>query len=389
MRFAPECEQRFDAGRDTGADVRLAGVAGVGEQRGGRAEGLGQRTQGLEHGHELALVVARLGQAGGEHQHRVGVDRGLRVVALLKAPARCRHDARVRIGEIDLVAGLGTALRRARRLAAGFLAGAPGVVLARGELGLVLGLFGCQALGGARFDFSLRLRDGLQACLAPPQLLGNIQPLGQWLRIGALGARQQLLDLGQQLRLELLGMPVRQRAVARGVGVQLRAVQCQRAELEQLHRLGDEQHLHEQRLDLGEESLAERAQRVVIGVAVGRNVAKCQRLVGRRLDAPARIGPARIAVDEQREQHRRVIGRRACAAIGAGHARQVELIDNLDHEPRQMTLGQPVFNRRRQQIQCRPITGAKMTHDSPLPLVCSSVRIFELRKSSRLSPTGC
>ena len=66
MRFAPECEQRFDVGRTTGADVRLAEVAGIGEQRGGRAEGLGQRTQGLEHGHELLLVVGCLAQIGGE-----------------------------------------------------------------------------------------------------------------------------------------------------------------------------------------------------------------------------------------------------------------------------------------------------------------------------------
>ena len=56
--------------------------------------------------------------------------------------------------------------------------------------------------------------------------------------------------------------------MARGVGVNLGAIQCDGAQLEQLHLPGDAQHLHEQHLDLFEKASAEGAQRIVVGVSV-------------------------------------------------------------------------------------------------------------------------
>lgn len=81
-----------------------------------------------------------------------------------------------------------------------------------------------KTLGGAR--------------LAPLQLCRNIQPLRQWLGVGAFDTGEQLLNLRLLLRLDS-GMAVRQRAVARGVGVQLGPIERHRAELQQLHLLGN------------------------------------------------------------------------------------------------------------------------------------------------------
>ena len=48
--------------------------------------------------------------------------------------------------------------------------------------------------------------------------------------------------------------------------------------------------------------------------------------------AEAGLRPRRISVYEQRQQPRRVVGRRTRAAILARHARDIELIDDLHHE---------------------------------------------------------
>ena len=67
-----------------------------------------------------------------------------------------------------------------------------------------------QNAGGARLDLGLRLADGLQPRPTPRQLLREVQPFGQGLGIGRLGAGQKLRHLHLQLGLDLLGMPIRQ-----------------------------------------------------------------------------------------------------------------------------------------------------------------------------------
>ena len=114
--------------------------------------------------------------------------------------------------------------------------------------------------------------------------MGMQQALGQRLLISGFGTCQQFLDLRLQLRLDLLRMPVGERAVERGICVNLGAIQRNRAQLEQLHLPGDAQHLHEQRLDFLEEALAEGAKGVVVRLLVRSDIAEGNRFVGRRLD---------------------------------------------------------------------------------------------------------
>ena len=145
------------------------------------------------------------------------------------------------------------------------------------------------------------LPDRRQAFFAPREFLRDAQAFRQGLPIGGLGAGEQLLDFAFQLRLDLLGMPVGQRAVARGVGVHLGPVQGHRPELQELHLLRDAKHLYEQGLNLLEEPLAERAQRIMVRVGIAREIAKRQRVVGRLLDAEQKValidpGFARAAV---------------------------------------------------------------------------------------------
>jgi len=171
--------------------------------------------------------------------------------------------------------------------------------LARFHLRFILGLLAPIALGGARLDLRHGLPDRSQAYFAPRQFHRNAHALGQRLLIGGLGAGEQFHDFGLQLRLDLLRMPVGQRAVARDVGVNLGAIERDRAKPEQLHLPRDAQHLHEQRLDLFEKALAEGAQRIMVGLLVCSDIAKRDRLIARRLNAPARVQACGVAVDEQ------------------------------------------------------------------------------------------
>jgi hypothetical protein len=65
----------------------------------------------------------------------------------------------------------------------------------------------------------------------------------------------------------------------------------------------------------------------MVGLLVGRNIAKGDRVVSRRLDAPARINARGVAVDEQAQHHAGVIGSRTGAAVlpKAAKAEQLRL----------------------------------------------------------------
>jgi hypothetical protein len=101
-----------------------------------------------------------------------------------------------------------------------------GLGLASGELGLVVGLLAGVALGGARLDLALGRGDGRQAVLAALEFIGHAHPVGDVGTVGLRGQRQQLLDLGLELRLDGLGMPIGQGAVTAGIGVDLGAVEA-------------------------------------------------------------------------------------------------------------------------------------------------------------------
>ncbi len=139
MRLTAHGDQRFESGLPASLDIHRAEIAGIRQQRFGRAQLFGQSLDLVQHRFELLLVVWRLNHIGRNDQQAPRGHDGLRVVALLEAPARRRHDARILVGEIGLVLRQRPFDRRRGRLAAGLLAGRGGFGRARGEFGLVLG----------------------------------------------------------------------------------------------------------------------------------------------------------------------------------------------------------------------------------------------------------
>ena len=249
--------------------------------------------------------------------------------------------------------------------------------------------FPLKAFARPRLDHRLGLGDAGQTILAPGQFLGHRHPVGHIRPIGRLRQRHQLRHLGLQPGFELAGVFPRQRAVPARVGVHLGAVQRHRAELQHPGFPGQQQHLDEQPFDPVEKTPPERGDGIVVGMIVGRDEAESDRIIGRALQLAARKHPRGVAVDQKPQQHARVIGRRARAAIGLHERREVQLLDHLDHEARQMPLGKPFLHRRRQQKPRLPVDRSEIAHDG-----LHHARANQLIPSNPIStpgssPTGC
>jgi hypothetical protein len=85
------------------------------------------------------------------------------------------------------------------------------------------------SLLGPRFHPGLRRGNRRQAILPTLDLVGQTHPVGHQRLIRSFRQGQQLLHFGLQLRFDLLGVSIRQRAVPAGVGVNLGAVQADSA----------------------------------------------------------------------------------------------------------------------------------------------------------------
>ena len=184
----------------------------------------------------------------------------------------------------------------------------------------MLGLFARMALFGPRLDFRARCSDLTQTLFAPRQFVGNRQAVRKVRRVRRLGFAQQIGDFGLQLRLDLAGVLIRQRAVAAGVGVDFRAVEADRSHLQHADLARQQQNLNEQRFDLFEKPPPERRDCVVVGMKgahrqpaiswiVGRDETERHRVVRRPLQLPARENTRRITVHQHAQQHSGMVRR--------------------------------------------------------------------------------
>ena len=135
----------------------------------------------------------------------------------------------------------------------------------------MLGLLARMAFLGPRLDLRPSLGQLAQTLLAPRQFVRYRHAVGNVRRIGRFGFGHQIGDLGFQLRLDLAGVLMRQRAVPAGVGVDLRAVQRHRPHLQNAHLPRQQQHLNEESFDLLKKAPPEGRDRVVVGMIVGRD----------------------------------------------------------------------------------------------------------------------
>jgi hypothetical protein len=135
------------------------------------------------------------------------------------------------------------------------------------------------------------------------------------------------------------------------------------------HLDADQASLRAQAQDLAEQL----GQRTLVALAKPRDGRVIRRPVGAHhahgdvldaasLDPPRRPLADRVAVQQQRHHHRRLVRRPAVAvlAIGRIERRQIHRLDGVDDKPRQMALGQPLPQRRRQQQLLVPIAAKKV-----------------------------
>jgi hypothetical protein len=168
----------------------------------------------------------------------------------------------------------------------------------------VLGPFTVEAFPGPRLDLGTRLGEFCQALLAARQFIGDRHAVGEVRAVRRLGLGQQVGDLGLQLRLNLSGVLIGQRAVPAGVGMDLRSVERHRAHPEQAHLARQFEHLDKQLRDLPKKAPPERRDGVVVGVLVGRDEAERHRVIGRALQLAAGEHPRGVAIHQDAQQQR-------------------------------------------------------------------------------------
>lgn len=110
-----------------------------------------------------------------------------------------------------------------------------------------------------------------------------------------------------------------QGAVARRVGLDFGAIQADGAQLEQLHLLRDVENLNKQLGQFAEKTSTKCRQGVVVWMRASCDKPEGHRVVGRPLYSAAGKHARGIAVDEQRQQQRWMIGRAAAPTIGVHH----------------------------------------------------------------------
>src|SRR4029077_5934439 len=160
---------------------------------------------GLDQGHQLALIVATLRQFVRDNDLGACVDGGLRVISLNEAILRL-HDAAFRIGEVALRFGIGLSRRRCRRFARLLAAfGLP--LLFFFGLDAALFLRSQPSVGLQRRHRLLDLRQSLLLVAGPIWQLVPALVFAESLvlfGIRRFGRRQHASHLGFQFRLALL-----------------------------------------------------------------------------------------------------------------------------------------------------------------------------------------
>jgi hypothetical protein len=231
----------------------------------------------------------------------------------------------------------------------------------------VLGLLPLVAFLGAGFDLGAGLGKLRQTLLTARQFVRDRHTVRNIGLIRGFGPRQQFGHFGLQLRLDLAGVLIGQCAVPAGIGMDLRAVERHGAHLEHPHLARQRQHLHEQSFDLLEKSPSKRRDRVVVGMVVRSDEAEGHRIVRRPLQLPARKHARRVAVHQNAQQQRRMVGGRSRAPVALAHRREVQPVNHFDNKARQVPLRQPFIHGWRQEKSSVAVNLAEIAHGASHP----------------------
>ncbi len=128
-------------------------------------------------------------------------------------------------------------------------------------------------------------------------------------------------------------------------------------------RLGGHlQHLHKEACEFVNEAPAKGGQRVVVGVAACGNVAKGHGVVGGHFQLAAGEDARAVAVHQDGQQGRRVVGLGAATGVLACQPGEVQAIDDFNDKARQVVLGEPIVHRRGQQVVGFAVGGNEVGH---------------------------
>jgi hypothetical protein len=133
-----------------------------------------------------------------------------------------------------------------------------------------------------------------------------------------------------------------------GIGMHLGSIQADCPQFQYARLLGQQEHLHEEVLQLGQERAPKRGQRIVIGMEIAGDEAKRHRLIGGSLDLTRTEHASGIPVEQQAQQHfGGVRFPTACPILGV-QRREVKLGYAVYHKAGQMVRGQTVAQSHRQ-----------------------------------------
>ncbi len=163
------------------------------------------------------------------------------------------------------------------------------------------------------------------------------------------------MGVGEDLSGELLVVEV---LVLRGARVQLRAIDREHRDADQAGVGAEREHVAEQAGQRRLVALAKARDRAVIGPLVGRDDAVGDVLLARALDGPRGALALGVGVEQERDHHRRVVGRAPVAveSVGGIERGQIHLLDRSEYEPREVILGQPIAQARGHQKRLLAVT---------------------------------
>ena len=113
-------------------------------------------------------------------------------------------------------------------------------------------------------------------------------------------------------------------------------------------RLCQQEHLHEEVLQFGQERAPKRSQRIVVGMQVARDEAERHRLIGGALDLARAEHTGGIGIQEQAQQHFGGVGFPTARPIVSIQGREVKQSHAVYHEAGQIVGRQTVAQPHRQ-----------------------------------------
>src|SRR5205085_505458 len=133
--------------------------------------------------------------------------------------------------------------------------------------------------------------------------------------VGSFGEGKEFVDFCLQEELDLQETFVANRFTLGSVGMDLAAVDADVSQLQQSHRLCQEEDLHEQILELRKELFAEGGDSVMVWRVIARKVAEGGSFPGGLLDLSCGENAGGIGIDKQSDHHLGGIGCASPTAI--------------------------------------------------------------------------